>query len=152
MDITKRQWNNIHKKLNRLEDTINYIKNNLLKKQMKYLKFEECIPPSSICKDVNSMMNGVNNYEGFIGRLSSYYGCEPMGLFVDKTINPKHIAEYRPLIKNAYTRKTTCDKKDVLHEYFHHLVNLNVVVIDKKKEEYYADEYAKLFLERVNSG
>lgn len=151
MEISKRQWNNIHKKLNSLKDEVVELKSILPKREMKYLKFEECIPPASICKDVNSMMNGISSYEGFIGRLSNYYGCETMGLYVDKKMDIKHIAEYRSLTRDAYTRKTTCEKNTVLHEYFHHLVNLKVVIVDKKKEEYYADKYTKVFMERVNS-
>ncbi len=136
-------------KVEMLQNCIIEIEKRLPNKQLKYLRFEECVPPKDICVSINSMMDGVSNYVGFLGKLSEYYSCSPMGLYVDKSINAKHIAEYRPDDKNAYSKESTCDKDIVLHEFFHHLVNLKVIVVNEKEEEKLADKYAKIFLKRA---
>lgn len=150
--VTDRQWRNLHKKLNNILEVVGYLERQLRKQTpKKWLKFEECIPPASVCKDVHSMLRGINTYGGFLGRLAEYYGCEEMDLRVDDKIEPKYRAVYNPVMKTAYSRKSTVDTKTVLHEWFHHLVNLNVVVVDKKDEEKYADKYANAFLTRAGA-
>ena len=142
--------NTLLKKINELSDKIDRIEKSLLPKEKKWLKFNECIPPKSACKDIHSMLDGINDFTGFIGKLSEYYGCETMGIYIDETINPKYIAEYRPLMKTAYTKGKTVNIETVLHEFFHHLCNLNVVIVNEKESEKCADEYARIFMERVN--
>ena len=142
--------NTLLKKINELSDKVDRIEKSLLPKEKKWLKFNECIPPKSICKDIYSMIVGVNSYIGFLGKLSEYYGCKPMEMYVDKTINPKYIAEYRPGTNKAYSRGATVNENTVLHEFFHHLCYLNVVILSKSEEEKYADMYSKIFMERVN--
>jgi len=149
MKITKRQWYNIHKKLNDITNRLSMLEEKLPNKQKRWLKFDECVPPESICKDANSMMKGNNTYTGFLGKLAEYYGCEEMSLTVDKSIDSKCLAIYYPLLLEAKTKAKTCDMNTVLHEWFHHLVNLKVVFVDKSKEEKYADKYAKIFLQRI---
>ena len=130
-------------------DRLQYLEENLPLKSKKWLKFTECIPPANVCKEIYSMTTGINTYEGFIGKLSEYYGCKPMSLHVDKTINPKYSAIYYPNLNEARTRTKTVGFKTVLHEFFHHLVNLKVVVVNKDEEEKYADKYARIFMQRA---
>jgi len=148
--ISDSQWRYLHRKLNHLEAQVSDLRSSLKESQRpkRYLRFGECLPPASICKDVMSMMNGTNTYDGFIGRLAEYYHCETMGCFVDTNIDPKYAAVYRPSEKNAYSREKTVDRRIILHEFFHHLVNLNVVSVNKKDEEEYADKYARIVLSR----
>lgn len=149
MEITKRQWNNIHKKLNFIIRKIEWLEEQIPRKEKRWLKFDECVPPASVCKDIVSMMNGNNAYTGFLGKLAEYYGCEEMDFVVDKSINPKYIAVYYPLLKRAKSRKPTVSMDTVLHEWFHHLCNLKVVFVDKEEEEIYANRYAKIFMARA---
>jgi len=149
MEITKRQWYNIHRKLNDITNRLSMLEEKLPNRQKRWLNFDECVPPESICKDVNSMMKGNRTYTGFLGKLAEYYGCKEMSLNVDTSIEPKYIAVYYPLLHEARTRTKTIDKKTVLHEWFHHLCSLKVVFVDKSKEEKYADKYAKIFLQRI---
>lgn len=146
--VSNVQWRNLHKKLNELNDKIDNLMKTLPQKPKKYLKFHQCVPPSSICKDIMSMLSGIENYVGFIGKLSEYYGCEPMGCFINENIEKKFLAIYRPDRKAAYTREKNVDCHTVLHEFFHHLVHLDVVSIDRRSEEKLADRYADIFMER----
>jgi len=150
MEITQKKWNNLHKKLNEMQSQLGNLEN-LLEKQRpkKWLKFDECVPPSSVCKDVFSMLAGLNTYTGVLGKLADYYGCTPMQMLVDRSIDPKYKAVYRPNEEVAYSRETTIDAKSVLHEWFHHMVNLNVVLVNKRAEEHWADKYATIFLQRA---
>ena len=147
--ITERQWRYLHRKINYLEETLTEIRSNLPKKEKKWLNFNEAVPPASICKDVNSMLDGVTSFEGFVGRLSEFYGCKAMPCQVDTSIDPKYAAVYRPFYETAYTRTQTIHRSIILHEFFHHLVHLKVVVVPKNKEEYYADKYAQTILQRA---
>jgi len=128
---------------------LSMLEEKLPNRQKRWLKFDECVPPESICKDANSMMKGNNTYTGFLGKLAEYYGCEEMSLNVDTSIDPKYNAVYYPLLKEARSRTKTVSIKTVLHEWFHHLVNLKVVFVDKSKEEKYADKYSEIFLQRI---
>lgn len=149
--ITEQQWQNLHKKIGNIQSQLLFLERRLPEKQKRYLKFEECVPPKTVCKDVASMLEGINQYTGFIGRLAEYYGCETMQAYIDTSIDPKYSAIYRSHEKAAYTRTPTVPCETILHEFFHHLVALNVVVIPKGKEEHYADKYAEIFQQRVNS-
>lgn len=151
MELSKRQWYNLHKKLNKIMQRLEKLEDEIPKRQKKWLRFEECVPPASVCKDINSMMEGNNTFTGFLGKLAEYYGCEEMPIYVDKTINPKYVAVYHPNLKEARSRTKHVDRKTVLHEWFHHLVNLRVVIVSKSEEEKYANLYADVFLARANS-
>lgn len=63
----------------------------------------------------------------------------------------KAIATYYPNLKTAYSKNQTVGRETVLHEFFHHLTNCKVVVVNKADEEYYADKYAQTFMQRVRS-
>ena len=149
--ISDSQWRYMHRKINDLQDSILTLRRKMddINKPKRYLKFSECIPPESVCRDVNSMLAGSKKYDGFVGRLSEYYGIEPMGCFVDSGISPKYVAEYRRPENNAYTREPTVHRSTILHEFFHHLTTLNVVSVPKDQEEKLADQYAKVFLQRA---
>ena len=147
--VSDLQWRNLHRKINGLNDKLDAFQEQLPNKPKRFLKFWEAVPPASVCKDIMSMLDGMNTYEGFIGRLSEYYGCETMGIYISKRISPECLAEYRPATKSAYTKEKIVSEHTVLHEFFHHLQHQNVVVVDKKDQEIYAEKYAKIFLERA---
>lgn len=149
--ISDRQWRKLNQHLENISIELREIKRKLPEKEKRYLGFSECVPPVSVCKEINSMMDGVDEYGGFLARLSDYYGCEPMGCYIDTTIDPKYKAVYRPDLKNAYTRTKTIDRATVLHEFFHHLVNLYVVKVSKSQEEHYANKFSEVFMQRANS-
>ena len=150
--MSESQWRYLHRKINRLSDKLDSLQEQLPSKPKRFLKFWEAVPPVSVCKDVMSMMDGMNTYEGLIGRLSEYYGCVVMGLYVDKRISPERSAEYRPDDDAAYSRTQVVLRRTVLHEFFHHLQYQNVVVVDKKRQEHFAGKYARIFLERAGRG
>ncbi len=152
--MTERQWRNLTYKFDRMALSIEALERRLAdQKAKKYLKFDECIPPSSVCRDVLSMLEGIRGYEGFIGRLSEYYGCEPMRMLVDpgNKVSDKAIATYYWAEKTAYSKGNSCSQNTVLHEFFHHMQNCKVVVVDKEQEEKCADKFASIFLSRAAS-
>jgi hypothetical protein len=124
-------------------------------KPLRYLKFDNCVPPASVCKEVESMMIGIRTYTGFIGKLADYYGCSTMEITVNKDMcKPEWNAVYYPNLKKAYTHRDTVSRETVLHEWFHHMVNEKVVYlgdISSKEGEKFADRFSKIFMERVNS-
>lgn len=151
--MTKRQWENLNQRLKNLESHLVFLEENLPRRKKRFLKFDEVIPPASVCKDVLSMMEGAQTYEGLIGRLSEYYGCTIMGMKVDPgdKVAKNCLATYYPNLKTAYSAGDTIDEHTVLHEFFHHLVAENVVVVNKKTEEHWANKYATIFQQRANS-
>jgi len=147
--ITKRQWDNLNRKLNDIQDSITKLEQRFVDKRKKWLKFDECVPPIGVCKEIYSMLTGLNTFTGFLGKLSEYYGCESLEAQVDESINKKYKAVYNPQLKIIYSRTKTVSIHTILHEWFHHMVNLNIVVIHKMKEEKLADKYADIFLKRA---
>ncbi len=149
--ISDSQWRYMHRKINDLQESILKLHRQISdsNRPKRYLRFSECVPPESICKDVNSMLLGNAGYDGFVGRLADYYNIVPMGCYVDSNISPKVIAEYRRPENNAYSREKTVHRSTILHEFFHHLTTLNVVSVPKNQEEKLADKYAEVFLQRA---
>jgi len=149
--ITDGQWRYMHRKISVLTDKVLELARLVERAEApkRYLKFNEALPPASVCRDVVSMLPGVGNYEGFIGRLADYYHCVPMGLYIDATIEPKYKALYRSWNNAAYTREKTCERHTVLHEFFHHLIAQHVVVVSPDQVEHFADQYATVFLQRA---
>ena len=151
-------WIDLHRKLDCLTRQLIRIEDNLPNKPKRYLKFNECIPPTEVCRSVVSMINGVENYDGFIGKLSEYYGCSIMGMYVslekvlalERQTGKSYVALYDPNLKVAYSKKKTVTHSTVLHEWFHHMHAQGVVSINVKDEEYYAIKYAEVFLQRAN--
>jgi len=146
--ISERQWRNLNRKLNGIRETVRRLEDELPQKPKRWLHFEECIPPASVCRDISSMLDGISSYTGFLGRLAEYYGCSSMGFYVDEKIDPKYKAIYYPNLKKAASRTPTIGRNSVLHEWFHHLVNENVVVVDGEEEEKFARKYAEIFMLR----
>lgn len=150
--MTERQWRNFNKKLDQMQRHIEALEKLIPKREKRWLKFDECLPPGSVCADIASMMYGITKFTGFIGRLSDYYGCSTMDMLIDRNhnkVSDKAIATYYPSEKTAYSKGETCSQNTVLHEFFHHMVNCNVVIVNKSDEEYYADRFAQLFQQRA---
>jgi hypothetical protein len=124
-------------------------------KPKRYLLFGECVPPPSVCRDVYGTMIGNRSYEGFLGRLAEYYKCEHMTFLVNPARNREDtIAIYYPYEKTAYSKNNTVAQSTVLHEWFHHMVNLGVVYLsekEKEEEEVYARKFAEIFLGRIGT-
>lgn len=151
--ISEGQYRYLKGKINALSCQLSevlYKLNQIKASRVKHLiAFEESIPPKSVCIDVLSML-GVGNYKGMMRLLSDYYGISRLQLFHDpKKVPDGAIACYVRQEGIAYSKNPTINEKTVLHEFFHHLVTLNVVVIDEEDEEVLANKYAKIFLERA---
>ena len=151
--VTETQWRNLNQKLNNLQAQLLFLEQNLPRREKRYLKFDECVPPVSICKDVVSMLKGVSTYEGAIGRLCEYYGCPIMDMKVDPgdKVAKNCLAVYYPDLKTAYSAGQTIDEHTVFHEFFHHLVAHKVVIVNDRAAEHWANKYADVLLERANS-
>jgi len=153
--ITEGQYRYLKRRLNDLDCRLNEILWKLKaiesSKRKQYLAFEEAIPPKSVCVDAMSML-GVANYKGFLRLLSEYYGIKQMHIYRDPTkVSPNAIACYHRNEGNAYS-KGPVDKGVVLHEFFHHLVTQNVVIIgSNENEETQANDYAKLIQKRADA-
>jgi len=141
-------------RLGTLENTLRILESGI-DKPKRYLLFGECVPPPSVCKDIYGTMIGNSSYEGFLGRLAEYYKCERMTLLVNPERNREDtIAIYYPYEKTAYSKDATVAQSTVLHEWFHHMVNLGVVFLsekEKKEEEVYARKFAETFLRRIGT-
>ena len=149
--VSDSQWRYLHGKINDLQGTVMKLWRTMdeMQRPKRGLRYHEAVPPESACRDINSMLLGSTSYAGFMSRLAGYYGCEPMGNKRDDSIDPKYRAVYRPDYKTCYSRGSSVGRKTVLHEFFHHLVHLGVVFVDKKDEEDYAERYASTFLDRA---
>ena len=148
--VSDSQWRYLHSKINYLQESVVDMKSTIreMRRPKRGLRFSEALPPASVCRDVDSMLLGTTSYDGFMHRLSAFYECEPMGIYRDDNVDEKYLAVYQPDRKACFSRGPTLNRKTVLHEFFHHLVNLGIVFVDKKDEEDYADRFARIFLQR----
>jgi len=153
--ISDSQWRYLHKKINDLIGITADIKHDISqsKRHKKYLRFHEVVPEASVCRDINSMLTGTNEYLGFLGRLAEYYEVPLMEIQIDEKIPDGVIAQYRvnafyPTGK-AFSKNRKVGRGTVLHEFFHHLCHHNVVIVAKSDEEKYADRFSRIFLQRA---
>ena len=148
--VSDSQWRYLHQKLNYLQESVADMKSTIrnMQRPKRGLRYSEAIPPASVCRDVVSMLVGTTSYDGFMQRLSAFYDCEPMGIYRDDNVDEKYLAVYRSQEKACYSRGPSLERRVVLHEFFHHLVNLGIVFVDKKDEEDYANRFAKAVLHR----
>jgi hypothetical protein len=82
--------------------------------------------------------------------LTKNYGVRKMKIFLDgKRVGKDCIGCY---VKNrAYFTKEGMNKRIVLHELYHHLVESNGLELSDRAEEKEANHYAKSFLKKINS-
>jgi len=133
----------IERELGEIKDFLQWLK------PKRALRFEEALPPRSVCRDVLSKMEGTTSYTGFVAFLSNYYGVSPLGLYHDKSRVPaKAIAAYYAQENAAYSKNSAIDRHTVLHEFFHHLVAHGVVIVKEEDREKQADEFANIVLSR----
>lgn len=149
--VSDSQWRYLHSKINSLQKSVDTLRESFENnnKPKRGLRFYEVVPPESVCRDINSMLIGTNEYDGFLNRLADYYGVTPMKCYRDDDLDPKYKAEYRPRSKACFSAGPSIARATVLHEFFHHLQHEGVVFVSKKEQEEYADRYSKMFLQRA---
>ena len=77
--------------------------------------------------------------------LTEYYGLRRMRIFLNgRKVGKSCIAYYSE--KSAYFTKEGLNRKTVLHELYHHLVETSSIDISLANEEREANNYSKEFL------
>jgi len=153
--VSDAQWRYLHLKLNKLSKIVDRLRTSIddMNNPKKFLRFSEVLPPENICRDINDMMIGATKYDGFLGRLSEHYGVPLLEFIIDETIPDGINAQYRVNgwcpDGRAYSKNKTTSRSTVLHEFFHHLVHHRVAIVEKKREEEYANRFARTFLQRA---
>jgi len=153
--VSDSQWRYLHMKLNRLSKIVDNLRSSIndMNNPKKFLRFSEVLPPERVCRDITSMVIGTKSYDGFLGRLSEHYGVPLLEFSVDENIpdginDQYRVNEWHP-DGRAYCKNKTVGRRTVLHEFFHHLVHHRVAIVEKEREEEYADRYARSFLQRA---
>jgi len=82
-----------------------------------------------------------------VDMLSRYYGIRRMKIIVDgRKVGNSDDACYYDYV--AYFKKRSLNKRNVLHEFYHHLANILDLDLSDSKEEREANQFAKRFLYR----
>ncbi len=80
--------------------------------------------------------------------LSRYYGIRRMKIIVDgRKVGNRDDACYYDYV--AYFKKRKLNKRNVLHEFFHHLAYVYDLVLSDSREEREANRYARTVLARA---
>ena len=80
-----------------------------------------------------------------IDMLSRYYGIRRMKIVVDgRKVGNSDDACYYEYV--AYFKKRKLNKRNVLHEYFHHLFHVYELDLSDSREEKEANQYSKIIL------
>jgi len=79
--------------------------------------------------------------------LTKYYRVKKMKVVVDgRKVSKGYSAEY--FRNNAYFKRGEIRKRLVLHELYHHIVEAKGIVMQRRKEEMLADEFARKVMKR----
>ena len=104
------------------------------------------IPSKKVCEEfyLTYELKGAQKAVDFLSR---YYGIRRMQIVVDgRKVGNSDDARYYDYV--AYFKKRSLNKRNVLHEYFHHLAHVYDLDLSSSKEEQEANQYVKRVLYR----
>ena len=102
------------------------------------------IPSKKVCEKFY-LTYELKGAQKAIDLLSRYYGIRRMKIVVDgKRVGNSDEACYDEYV--AYFKKSGLNKRNVLHEFYHHLAYVFDWDMSEKKEEREANWYAKVIL------
>jgi hypothetical protein len=114
---------------------------------------KEILPSDEICKGFRNLCTN-KSVQDAVNMLSRHYQIPIMKtVFYEFSSSDKICKNARAVYYTAelaaYFDKTGYSQTTILHEFYHHLVNVGVAFAESdEQEEYLADEYAKQFAER----
>jgi len=107
------------------------------------------IPSKKVCEEF-FLIYELQGCQKAVNYLTKYYGIRKMKIIVDgRRVGNGYEAEYYD--NKAYFTKKGLNKQNVLHELYHHIVDVIGIEIREKKEETEARLFARGVLKRVNS-
>ncbi len=102
------------------------------------------IPSKKVCEDFR-LVYELKGAQKAVDMLSRYYGIRRMKIVVDgRKVGNTEDACYCDYV--AYFKKRRLNKRNVLHEYFHHLAFVYDLDLSDSREEREANRYAKILL------
>jgi len=109
------------------------------------------IPPKRVCEEF-SLAYELEGAQKAVDLLAKYYGIKEMRVLVDgRKVGNGNEACYYGYV--AYFKKTGLNKRNILHEFYHHLVYVydwNMKEFEEeKKAHWYSKAITKNMLEKV---
>ena len=104
------------------------------------------IPSRKICGDFR-LTYELRGAQKAVDAISKYYGIRRMRIVVDgrRVGNTDDACYYENV---AYFKKRGLNRKNVLHEFYHHLVYVYDLDLSDSREEREANRYAKTLLKK----
>jgi len=100
------------------------------------------IPSKKVCEEFY-LTYELKGAQKAIDLLSKYYGIRRMKIFVDgRRVGNKSVACYHNY--RAYFKKRGLNKRNVLHEFYHHIVYVYDFELSHRREEKNANRYSKV--------
>ena len=100
------------------------------------------IPSKKACEDFR-LTYELKGAQKAVDILSRYYGIKRMKIIVDgRKVGNRDDACYYDYV--AYFKKRRLSKRNVLHEYFHHLVHVYDLDLSDSREEREANRYSRM--------
>ncbi len=104
------------------------------------------IPSKKVREDFR-LMYELKGAQKAIDMLSRYYGIRRMRIVVDgRKVGNSDDACYVDYV--AYFKKRKLNKRNVLHEFFHHLSFIHDLDLSDSREEREANRYARIVLSK----
>lgn len=112
------------------------------KRGLRELRFPK-IPSRKICQEFHLTYELKGAQKG-VDVLTTYYKVRRMKIIVDgRKVANKYACEYwKP---TAYFKKSTFNRRNLLHELYHHLIEVKGIEMPRKKEE----RLASLFVRKI---
>ena len=102
------------------------------------------IPSRKVCEDFR-LMYELKGAQKAVDMLSRYYGIRRMRIIVDgRKVGNRNDACYYDYV--AYFKKRKLNKRNVLHEYYHHLAYVYDFDLSDSREEREANRYVRIVL------
>jgi len=105
------------------------------------------IPPKKVCEEFY-LTYELKGAQKAIDVLSRYYGVKRMKVVVDgKRVGNSYEACYNENF--AYFKKKGLNKRNVLHEFYHHLANVFELDIPEIREEREANRFSRMISRKI---
>jgi len=104
------------------------------------------IPPKKVCEEFY-LTYEFKSAQKAVDMLSRHYGIKRMKIIVDgRKVGNSYEACYNNNF--AYFKKRGLNKRNILHEFYHHLANAFYWDMNKKVEERRANSYVEVLIKK----
>ena len=101
------------------------------------------IPPKWVFEAACANMKRTNHWIEYYHVLTDWYGISRIGgAYIDSTIKPETVAEYRYASRTVYSRANDMNEHTALHELWHHLVYMLKLTTNGESEQALANAFA----------